>query len=636
MRWHVATAVLLSLLISVTARAEDEPTTEGELRAGWRLLSGESDGRFRQDHALRSGPLLFDAHVLYEDPGDERLVESLELDASDWGDARSSARLRLRTHDDWSLDASFHRDDHSYRATGDPFPYETLRKRSRVELERRVGRRLRLYARWDRTTREGRSFAFADTNLRELPAPAGVDGDLVRTRRPFGYRLDRYELGFDAREGVLRFGLSQRFDVRTLDDERFYAIPPDRRGSTPAREAFDRTQRGHGWTTVGKLGATLLDGDLDLSLVGGWTRMPLESRIHVDRVGFDNDFAAGSVRGAFEGPRTARHRTRRLRRTWRFEGLWTPHDDWEFVLFGEGDDTIDDARLRVTDRRRYERPDLGVRTTHRRVEARITDRTDRVGFETAWDATESVRLRAGHEWATIDLEVPTDSPGGSLSPTDLHSRVRRATVGLDWDPDGPLDTSVLARRAHDEEPQSARSFERSDELKVRARWRPGGPWSASAGYSTKGARQEARLDSSSRSETLTLSGTWADDEWTVTGSALELRADTRTATRFFRLDGFVLRRVRDAARFETRDRVVSLHVARALSSRLDAFLRVTWSRSGGDYRAVSHEASVGAEYELSATWSAGLTVRSFRLDERDERLDDVSAEALELSATYRF
>lgn len=634
-------AALLLSTLALAARAddhtldEDGPRVTGEFRAGWRWVSGEGRGRFRQDSELRDGPRLFDAHLLYE-PAETEPVESVTLDAGSIGDPSPYASVRVQGRGDWRVDASHRLTDHSYRASGDPFPYETLRKRSHVEFRAAPSRRLSLRLRWDRNAREGTSFASTDTDIRELPAPPGVDGDLVRTRRPFGYRLDRYEVGADLREGAFRFGLAQRLDVRTLSDERFYEIPPDRRGADAVREAFDRTQRGTNWTTTAKIGATLLDGDLDLSAIGGYAEGPLESRVRVDQQGFDNEFAAAQVRGAFRGRRDARHRTRRLRRTWRLEGVWTPHDDVELVAFGEGDDAIDDARLRIRDRRVYERPDLGTRTTFERSAARISDRTDRYGMEAAWQATDAVRLRAGHEWAVIDLEVPTDSPGGSLSPTDLHSNARRLVLGLDFDPDAPFELDLLARIARDDEPQSTASFERGDEWIARLKLRPGGSWSVTGAVRSKSHRREERLDSATRSDSYTLSGSWSTEPWTVSGTVQHLRSETRTEIRFFELDGFVFRRTRGTARFRTEDSFGSLDVRYAASSRLSAFARASVVRSSGDYSALSHEAAIGLDYELDDTWAAGLVFRSLRLAEDDLDRDDYRAEALELSLTYSF
>ena len=78
------------------AEKDDGPKFEGDVRAGWRFVSREDEGRYPQDHALKDGPRIFDLNLLATDrrsgyahhfADDEMLPEMLGADATtgiDW------------------------------------------------------------------------------------------------------------------------------------------------------------------------------------------------------------------------------------------------------------------------------------------------------------------------------------------------------------------------------------------------------------------------------------------------------------------------------------------------------------------------------------------------------------------------
>ncbi len=614
----------------------EEPTLEGSVTLGWRFIGGEGEGRFPQDEGLKDGPRLFGLEFLRVDPSPTAGIEQIEGSANGVGDPNTDYQLALRRLGVFEVEGGHRRDDYSYRATGDPWPYDTVRERSFVHTRWTPSRNLALRLDWNRSTRRGDAFTSADTDIREVPPPAGVDEDIVRDHRPLDQQWDDLTFGLDYAVDIWRFGVTETVRLTQIDDERQYDVPPSRRGADPLREYLRRQVRARSFTTVAKAGASLLDETLDVTLFVTHTRHPLHSRISGNARGFDNAFEGADRRGAFASTLDGENDLRRSATTWRVESAWRPHGDWEVSLSGESDDTIDDASLELTESRNYSRPDVDPSTRRREVEARITDRNTRWSADATWDVTDDLRLRAGEQYLRQDLRVPTDSHFGSLTPTDFTSHAWRTTAGIDVDPLDRLSLSLLAHRTTNDDPHTTPVLERGDDFTFRARWKPVDTVAATAVWRRTGFSQTDDFDSATRTDSVNAAVAWTHGPWSVRPSVTWQEYLTRSNTSFFELTGVSFQRMRDTVKFEGETVTPSIDVRYEITKSARAFATATRVGARGDYVAHWLEASVGAEYDVRKDVTLGLTLRAWRLDEEDARRDDYSAEAAEATVTYRF
>jgi len=625
-------ALLLVLLLAAGPAAAGEGTVEGSLTAGRRFLSGEDEGRFGQDLNLDDGFRLFDLGLEWFDPDERTVFDRAELDVTGLGEPNRDVLLALRGGTDLLVRGGYRRDDYSYRATGDPFPYEILRERGFVKTRLRVSPRLTVRAGWDRSSRRGEAVVSAFTEARERP-PGGEIDDTVRDRRPLDRLYDTWMLGADAAVGCFRFGATQSVRVGVVEDERIHSLPEE---STPVRRVLRRNVRSKSWRTVLKAGVTAPGGDLDVTAFATFGRTPLDGRISGSRRGFDNRFREGSPLGPFTAAISGENDLTRTSTALRLETLWRPAEDWEVVLDAERRERIDRASLRLVERRTFERADAGPERTVTREEARIRWREDRLALDLLFDVNDDLRLRAGEETYVESIETPTDTPGDSLEPTDHRSRAWRHTLGVDVDPADGLSLSLLGRVGTNDEPHTAVSADRSEEVSFRGRWRADDAWFLSLVYRRKAYHRDAERDSDTRTDSLTGTASWAAGPCSASCSVTRQEFRTRTATSFFDFDRSFTTRVEERVTFESSDWIVTLDGAWEAAADLRFATRLLWVRSEGDYEADSREVSLTGEYDLSETLTALATARAWRLDEAGRRVDDFSASALELALRIRF
>lgn len=636
-------------LVTVTAfvsaaRADDETVRRvwddmsGEVRAGWRFLEDEGDGRFLQDRSLTEGPRIFDAELRVEDATGERRGW-FEAEAHGVGDPEQSYRVRGGERGLWDLAWGFDRDDFSYRATGDPFPYDTERERTDVRFRLTPNDRVTVRLDWDRSLRRGDSWVGVDTDIRELPPPAGVDADLAQEHRPLRQQSDRLTLGVDAKlGGGFRASLSESLRVAQIDDTRLYDIPASRRGATPVREALRRDVRSPAWTTVAKAGWTSPDRAWDAQAIFSYTLQDVDGDVDGTSRGFDNSFdpSTSAPRGAFRGTTTGENEVDRDAVEARGEVTWRPAPKWEVTAAAERETIVDDASLDLVQRRRFDTPGVAPTTTVRDVDARIVNRLDRALLEAQYEVTDDLRLRVGEEYLRENLRVPTDSRGADFFPTNFSSTSWRTIAGADWEPAEALDLSLLVKWATNNEPHAVTSADVANEVSWRGRWRASDALFVTTVYRHKGFRTQDDLDSASESDSLSVGGTWTQEKLTVAPNVTYQVVDTRTDTSFFDFSSGSFRPIRDQVSFESRDLIASLDVRYALAANARAFFTATWIDSDGDYEARWDDASLGGEYDLRENVTLGAAVRSWRLDEQGATRDDYRAVGLEVWVTFRF
>ncbi len=635
--WTVAVVLACGAL---PAAAGDETLvgtrSEGEARVGWRFVHDEDEGRFPQDEGLQDGPRLFDLRYLWNDDRPGAALEELEASMYGVGDRSSDYDLVLRKSGLYRLQAGFRRDGAAYRATGDPFAYDTTHERTFFRARTTPTRNVAVRLEFERATRRGEAFTGADTDLREVPAPAGVDDDLVRERRPIDRRFDTYLVGVDFGAGIWRAGLTETVRVGVVDDERLYDIPAARRGSDPIRETLRRQLRSRATTTTAKAGVSPWNGNFDLNLIGSHTRLPVDGRVSGDARGFDNAFSGGTPKGAFAATLDGENRIRRTAVGWRAEALWRPLESLELVAGTEQDDLVDDASLRLEERRRYQRADVAAESTRRDLETRTTDRSERVSYEASWDVTDAVRVRLGQEFLEQDLEVPTETRGKSLQPTRIRSSSTRRTVGLDVRPYDRLHLHVLFRQSDNDDPHAVASTENADEVSYRGRWRASDALFVSLLYRLKDYHHSRQFSSSTRSEVLSGTVSWNSGPWSVSSTTAFHDFETRTGTSFFTLDGFAFTQVRGSVRFDSRDLTETLEASYRIDERWRTSADLNYVRTRGDYEARHYEASLGLEFDVRADLTLGAAARVFEFDEKGPFQDDYGVQALELWLTYRF
>lgn len=641
-------AAALAAAAPETAFADDaaaEPAADrvwremsGSIRAGWRFLADEDEGRFRQDRAVSEGPRLFDGEFRAETARDDAWLGFVEAEARGAGDDEQTYRLRAGRARTWDLSLGFDRDDYSYRATGDPYPYDTIRERSNLRLRVTPAEKLTLRLDWDRSVRKGDAWVESDTDIRENPPPAGVDVDLVQQHRPLDQRSDRVTLGADATlAGGFRASLAETWRLARIDDTRLYDVPASRR-SVPVREALGRDVRTPGWTTTAKAGWRSAGGDLDVGAILSWTRQEVDADLSGTSEGYDPAFDPMGIapRGQFSGATTGSVDGDRSQFDHRLEGTWRFAERWELATSAATESVTDQQSLLRSERRTYARTDVDPATLETTQEARVVLRTQRAAAEVAFEVSDELRLRAGQEYLRQNLRAPLETRGADFTPTDFSSTTWRTIAGADWEPCRHADLSLLAKLARDDDPHSATSFEERNEFTFRGRVRPSDALSLTAVWRHAGARQDTALDHATRSDAATLGATWTRDALAVSATVTRQVSDTRTDTTYISTAGGSFQVLDDQVSFVTRDLIASLDVRYAVAANLRAFATLSWVDSGGDYEARWDEASLGGEYDLRENLSVGLALRSWRLDEASRRVDDYSAAGAEVWVTWRF
>jgi hypothetical protein len=602
----------------------------GEVRAGWRFLRGEEEGRFFQDESLQDGPRIFDFVFRGATERPDASVSEFEAEAHGVGEEDQDYRLKLGRENRWSAEGGWRRDDYSYRSTGDPFPYDTRRERADFRLRITPSERLTLRLEWDRGLRRGDAFTGQDSDI-NFDSPPGVEQDIVQAHRPLEQQSDRVTLGADAvLPGGFRASLAETWRLAQVEDVRTYDIPPSRRGADPVREDLRRDVRSPAWTTVAKAAWAPAGGPLDVSAIFSWTRQDAESRV----TGFAQGFGAGL--GPFVETTTGGNDTDRTWIDWRVESSWRPIEKWEFTGAFEQESIVDDASIRLTRRRTFEDPAFPPETTVDESDARITDRLLRASLEAEWEVRDDLRLRFGEEWLQEDLEVPTDSRTDEFVPTDFASTSWRSVVGTDWDARKNLTFSVLARIAQNDDPHAATSFESGDDISCRTRWKATDTLSLTSVYRHRRYRNDQELDSASRADSASLAASWTHGAFTATPNVTWQAVETWTDTTFFDTSRIGSQPLEDQVRYRTRDVIVSLDLRYEFAANLRAFLTGTLADSGGTYEARWDEASLGAEYDVRENLTFGAALRGWRLDEDGTDADDYTAQGVEVWLTFRF
>lgn len=643
-RTLVPAAALAALAaFPAAARADDAEiervweTMSGEIRAGWRFLHDEEDGRFFQDRSLQDGPRIFDASLHGETEREDAAVTSFDAEAHGIGEEEQSWRLKFGRAGLWSVDGTLDRDDMSYRASGDPWPWDTVRERSGLRVRVTPSDRLTVRLDWNRSLRRGDAY-LAEYTDRLDRSISGVDS--VRDRRPLHQQEDRVTLGVDGRfDGGFRFSLAETGGLTQVDDTRLYDVPGTYTAlGAPVRQALRRDVRAPAWTTVAKAGWRSRDGALDVEAIASWTRRPLDSRIGGSARGWDNAYDSMGVapKGGYRAVTSGGNDTDRSAWNGRLETTWRPAAKWEFVAAAEQDDTVDDASLRLVERRDYDRTDVPVGRIRDAYDARIVNRMCRGSLEALWDPHDDWTFRLGEEILRENLRTPTDTRTSDFSPTNFSSTSWRTTAGADWRPRKGLDLSLLVRRGTNDDPHTATSAESSDEVSWRGRWKASEEWSLSTAWRHKGYRQDTDLDSASRSDSVTIAPSWTREGFSLTPSLTWQEIETRTDTTWFELTGGGFSKDQHQVSYRTRDLIASFDARWDLSKSLRAFLTVTWIDSRGDYAAAWDDASLGAEHDLRENLSVGAALRSWRLDEADAHADDYRVVGAEVWVTLRF
>ena len=602
------------------APAEEAPESAkvtGDVRGGWRFLSNEDEGRFQQDWATTEGPKLFSLNLMAVDPSVRSGFDEAEVHVSGLCDPATDATLTLRRSGILELEGSWRRDDLSYVATGDPFPYDTVRERSYVRGLWTPNKQFALRASWERNDREGDAYTGANF---------GLDNTIVRQHRTFDTVSDAFTMGVDWAPDVFRFGVAETVALTDVSDSRRFDAPP---GNVRA-ESIDRTVRAETYTTTARAGVSLLRGDLESTVFMTRTHLPMEEE------------ATGGVTDEVSGfqPYSQSGELTREALAWRWETLWRMHKDWEVTLAAEREDVADDQQGGF----------LLIPIEHAE---RITDRTRRYSADLSWDASDELRLRVGEQYLHEELLVPTDShftaPTNLGPPTDLTSDAWRTTLGADWKPVHRVTFSALAHITSESDPQTTALPEDSDEYSLRVRWKPADELalttlakraslsnSTSVPFADLGvvSGQTADLGSATRATSVAQTVAWTSAPWTLSLTGSWRKFDTNTDTAWGAND--LSRLVFDQAIFHGTDVTVSLDVHYELTKTLRLLANGTRTSTNGDYTARWLTASLGAEYDVAADVTLGATVQSWRFDEKHNSADDYGVYGVELSLTYWF
>jgi hypothetical protein len=605
--------------VAAAPSTSDTPTVTGDVRLGWRFLRNEGDGRFRQDEGLRDGARIFDVDVLARDPRESASIDEMEARLSGIGDPWSDCLLALRRRGVFEASGGFRRDHLDYRASGDPFPYDVVRDRTFAHARWTPDRDIALRFAWDRSVRRGEAgtYGFA----------GGAINDSRPQRRTISRESDRLTLGADYAVGIWRFGLSQTAAFEHVDDSRFFL--------RPLHEGTLQRWKSQTYATTAKAGATLLDGDLDATLFVTRARTALAEHATGLEPGSGAPF-----------PFESRGRLTREALDARFETSWRPHRDWEFTVAGESDDTVDDERALL-------RP-LFAAGNRAQPLARVADRTQRWSADATWQASKEVRLRLGEQYLREELFVPTEThfgvaPGApDVNRTNFASTDLRTTAGVDWDPWKSLSASTLAHFSSSDEPQTTAVPDRGTDWTTRIRWKPTSALTSTTvwrrtlaahtgavpfvrlGTSSRDG-ETTDLDAATRASSVSESVAWTSGPWSVAGTLTYQRLDTTADTAF---GGGEL--VLTTVGFRGRNVIASVDVRHELTKTLRVFADVARTSATGDYAARWINASVGAEHDLRADLTLGVTLATWRLADRDTPQDGYRVYGGEVALTYRF
>jgi hypothetical protein len=636
----------------VEPATDEQPTLRGEIRAGFRLISHENQGRFRQDVALEDGARIFDVDVIGTDPRRDAPIDEMETRLYGVGDSNSDYLLSLKKRGSFDLSGGYRRDVLDYVATGDPFPYDSVHGRSFVHgLWTPSGDAAIRFA-WDRDDKRGEEASYG----------YGFDAsnNAASQLQPRRYTLEsnRFTLGGDYAFDVFRFGVTQSVGIASVDDERAF-------GSGDTTHLSYRT---NSYVTTGKAGVVLFDGALDATLFVTRSHMPMDETVSRE----ESVPSAQSFAGSGDAERDGRN--------WRLETAWRPHRDWEFTFAGERDDVVEDLDG-VYSLLASPKPFV-LNSPH----ARVTDRTKRASADATWDATHELRLRLGEEYLREELFSPTDSPlrpideGAQTAPhepTDLTSNTFRTTAGAEWKPWKPLSLSALSHFSTNDTPQTTVVPRASDDWTMRGKWTPSDEistttvWRHQTGHHTgavalrdfsdpdavtrPGATTD--LDSTSRVSSVSQSVAWTSGKWAVHGTGTYRRTDTTTDSAYgWRENG--------ATTFETvgfsgRDVIVDFGASYEILATLRVFADAVRSNARDhvdrDVAGVgSHDAyparrldfSVGTEYdfgddvatdgETRKSMTAGVKFSSWRLVDGAAPSDSYRVYGVEFSLAYRF
>jgi hypothetical protein len=650
--------------LSAAARAGDPPTdspeaekphVEGDVRTGWRFLSGEGDGRFQQDVGLKDGPRIFEFNALATGLGGCTPVDEAEAHFDGIGDRDSDYLLTVRKRDLLDVSGGYRRDDSVYSASGDIFPYDTLRQRSFVHVRVTPDHALDVHLTWDRTTQTSHTDdgGFADL-LQPLPtgSTATYHEALPQSVR-FTELTDDFAAGADYATGIWHFGLTQ--SVRLGQTQEGSSIDVTDAGQR-LHDDVDQSTRLKAYSTTGKAGVTLLDRTLDVTLFGTYVQSPLKSRANGDSLGLDADGnpLAKSFRTDSE--------LRRENLVWRLESAWRPIKDWEFVAAAERGNLVDDESV-----------DLGGDVLFPRqtqsAQYRITDRTQRWSGDVMWDAIEGLRLRAGEQYLHEDLFDPTYPHFNETSGTNFSSVSWRTTLGADWTDRAKVwSLGALAHHTTNDGPQTTAVPEYSDDWTLRGRWKPTTEISTTLLWRHVAATNSGsvplpdigqpidpnfgdqpglatNLGSATRSDSLSASGSWTCAPWTVTGTGtvrtFDTTADTAYAHKVNAQDptdptATTYRKIFETVGFSGTDVVGNLDVRYEFTSTLRAFTDMTGTDATGDYTARWLQFTLGAEHDVCKDVTAGVTVSTWRLRQQPSGRDNYRTYGAEVSLTYRF
>jgi len=640
---------------------ESQPTLRGEIKAGVRLFSREYDGRFQQDVGLRDGPRLFDLDLVGSDPRQGAPVDEIETRFHGVGDANSDYLVSVKKRGSFDLEGGYRRDAYDYRASGDPFPNDSIRERTFVHALWTPDRSSALRLTWDGNDRRGYEQGFG----------LGTDSSGVQAARfeprAFADRSDRFALGGDYALSIFRFGLTETIGLASVRESRAFG---------PA-DTTDYATRTKSYTTSAKAGASLAGGALDVTLFAVRTDAPMEERADV------RASSPSATDEEFDGKLQRRQTTLRL------EATWKPATDWEFTFAGERGELLDDENGEHV--LNSVPPAAPPGTSMSTIVGDVRDRRQSWSADATWDASDKLRLRLGEQYLREELSVPSDShfaPFGftrdSDPPDDFSSNSWRTTTGADWRPSKKVSLSALAHFTVNDHPQTTAAPRDSDDFTLRGRANP----SDEVALTTVWRRQtmdhsgavpldEIRnprpfplvpprgttdLDSTTRSSSVSQSAAWTKGPWSVRATGTLRRLDTRSNSAFYFKTGSGGSALEDVS-FRGRDVIVDLDARYAVTKTLRVFADVvrsnardametrTTTKSSLDKSHVSFPArrldlSLGAEYDFGGEietdgekrrrMTAGLTLSTWRLEDGEASQDSYRVYGVEVSLAYRF
>ncbi len=610
-------------------KKDDKPTFEGELRIGWRLMTNEGDGRYPQDWGLKDGPRIFELNLLGTDPRQDAPIDEVEVNVAGVGDPNTDYLVAIRKRGLFDLSTGYRRDDSSYRASGDPFPYETIRERTFFHGLWTPNGNLAVRVAWDRYTRDGDAY---------LEVYDGFTFESEGQHRRFSTESDRFTFGVDYAIDVFRFGVTETVVLADIDDVRRSKSPTD-----PSADHLDADSRVASYATTAKAGVVLLGGDLDAFLFVTRSYTPMDERMRETTT----DDTGGEFLSSSDG------RLERRALDCRIETSWRPHRDWEVVIAGESDDIVDEEHGTHVD--------AGAAPEPQPIDTRVTDRSRRWSADVTWDASDAWRFRLGEQYLRQELFVPTDShftvpnAGQHNRPTDFNSTSLRTTAGADWEASKTLSLSALVRLTSNDEPQTTPLPGQSNEYSMRARWKPTDELAVTtvakrASLANSGAvrlyeightpdpslgehaGESTDLGSATRTTSVSQSAAYTHGPWTVSGTATYRRFDTSSDTVFGREGPLVY----ETVEFDGTDLTANLDVRYAVTKEVRVFGTATRTSSRGDYTALWTDITVGGEYDVRKDVTLGLAVSTWRLNEKHGGSDDYDTYAAEMSVTYRF